>query len=238
LLSKTYTAIDSKNKKLRLGLIGARIDGHAGVIIDVLSLFEDIEIVAFFDSTPDLKGTCINNIPVLGCIHDATQDVLDNIDEFHISIGDNKARQELFIELKMKGLKFSTIIHPTAVISNSAIIGEGCFIGALAVVQCNVTISNVSLINTAAVIEHDNIIGEAVHIAPNAATAGRVKIGDLSFVGIGASIIPDIIIGESVFVAAGAVITKDVKKNTRMLGYFAKPHHENIYADIDNDNDN
>lgn len=223
-------------RKIRLGLIGARIDGQAGVILDVLSYFDNVEVVAFFDNTPELKNTVIRDIPVVGCIKDATEEILSNIDMFHISIGDNKSRLEFFYTLKEKGLNFLTIIHPTSVISKSAIIGEGCFIGAQAVIQNNVNISNVTLINTAAVIEHDNKIGEAVHVAPNSTTAGRVKIGSLSFLGVGATVIPDIEIGESVFVAAGAVITKNVTDNTKMLGYFAKPHHKNIYLDV-NEND-
>jgi sugar O-acyltransferase (sialic acid O-acetyltransferase NeuD family) len=220
------------NKKIRLGLIGARKDGQAGVVLDVLSYFKNVEVVAFFDHTPELKDAFIDGVRVFGCITDMPQEVLSNIDIFHISMGDNEARLRLFRRLKAQGLKFLTIVHPTAVVSNTAIIGEGCFIGAQVVIQNNVTISNVTLINTSAVIEHDNVIGEAVHVAPRACTAGRVRIGNMSFIGLGAVIIPDIVIGELSFIAAGSVIAKNVSDKTKMIGYIAKAHTKNIYTDV------
>jgi sugar O-acyltransferase (sialic acid O-acetyltransferase NeuD family) len=224
-----------ENKKIRLGLIGARIDGQAGVVLDVLSYFKNIKVVAFFDNTAELKGTYINGIPVVGCIDAATEESLSDIDMYHISIGDNKARLDLYRKLKKRKLDFLTIVHPTAVVSKTAKICEGCFIGAQSVVQNNSIISNVSIINTAAVIEHDNVVGEAAHVAPRACTAGRVKIGDMSFIGIGAVIIPNIVIGELSFIAAGAVITKDVSDQTMMMGYSAKVHKTNIYTEISED---
>jgi acetyltransferase EpsM len=230
LLNSKSTSVE--NKKIRLGLIGARIDGQAGVVLDALSFFKNIEIVAFFDNTTELKSTYINGIPVVGCIDAATEESLSDIDIFHICIGDNKARLDLYRKLKKRKLNFLSIIHPTAVISKTAKIYEGCFIGAQAVVQNNSIISNVSLINTAAVIEHDNVIGEAVHVAPRACTAGRVEVGNMSFIGIGAVIIPDIVIGELSFIAAGAVITKNVSDQAMMMGYSAKVHKTNIYTEI------
>lgn len=220
------------SKKIRLGLIGARKDGQAGVVLDVLSYFKNIEVVAFFDYTPDLKDTLIDGVRVFGCITDMQQEVLSNIDMFHISVGDNKARLELYRSLKAQGLKFLTVLHPTAVVSSTATIGEGCFIGAQVVIQNNVTISNVTLINTSAVIEHDNVIGESVHVAPRACTAGRVTIGNMSFIGIGAVVIPDVVIGELSFISAGSVITKNVSDKTKMIGYKSKVHTKNIYIDV------
>ena len=234
LLNNTSTLLI--DKKIRLGLIGARIDGQAGVVLDVLSYFKNIEVVAFFDNTAELKGTYINGIPVVGSIDAVAEDSLVDIDMLHISIGDNKARVKLYRKLKKRGLDFLTVIHPTAVISKTATISEGCFIGAQAVIQNNSIISNVSIINSAAVIEHDNQIGEGVHFASNTTTAGRVKVGSLSFLGIGSTVVPDIEIGESVFIAAGAVIIKNVTDNTKMVGYYARQHHKNIYLDI-NEND-
>lgn len=219
---------------IRLALIGARMDGQAGVILDIVSSCENIEVVAFLDHTPGLQGTCINDIPVIGNSDDIDNIDLSGIDAFHISIGDNKARQEIYRMLKAKGHSLLTIVHPTAVISKTAEIGEGCFIGPKAVIQNNVRISNVTLINTAAVIEHDNVLGEAVHVAPGACTAGRVKINELAFVGIGVTIIPDIVIGKSAFIGAGAVVVKDVSSMTTMIGYAAKPHTRNIYMDLEN----
>jgi len=133
------------NKSIRLALIGARIDGQAGVVLDVLSHFENIKVVAFFDNTPALQGTMVQGIPVIGNIEDATQEDLSNIDFFHISMGDNSARFELYRKLKKRGHNLLTIIHPMALVSKTAQIAEGCFIGAYAVIQNNSFISNFTI---------------------------------------------------------------------------------------------
>ncbi len=218
--------------KKKIALIGARIDGQAGVVLDVFSYLPDYEVVAFYDSTPEFKGTQIRNIPVIGNIYDIAREKIAEIDFFHICIGDNKARLEIFHFIKELGGNFLTVIHPSATVSPSAHIGEGCFIGAKSVVQNGAYISEVCILNTASIIEHDNVLGKASQMAPNCTTGGRVKVGDLAFVGIGSTVLPDIIIGNSAFIAAGTTISKDVPENTTMIGYSAKVHRKNIYQDI------
>lgn len=217
----------------RIALIGARLDGQAGVVLDILEQQNRLKVVAFLDSSPELLGKKLHGIPVIGNAKNIDSLDIENIDVFHLAIGDNKARSEIYHEFKNRNLLFQSVIHPSSVISKTADIGEGCFIGANAVIQNNVKISNVTFINTGAIIEHDNIIGEAVHVAPNVCTAGRVTIHDLAFIGIGSTIIPDIEIGRSAFIAAGSVIVKNVPSETTMIGYAAKVHKKNIYVEIE-----
>ncbi len=219
------------NKK-KLALIGARKDGQAGVVLDVLSYFNDYEVIAFYDSTPELKFTKVHGITVRGNIAEINKSELTEIDFFHICIGDNKARLEIFNSLKEKGAQFITITHPSATVSRASVISEGCFIGAKSVIQNGCHISEVCIMNTASIIEHDNFIGKAAQLAPNCTTGGRARIEDMAFIGIGSTILPDITIGKSAFIAAGTTISKDVPENTTMIGYSAKVHNKNIYQDI------
>jgi len=220
-------------EKLKIALVGARLDGQAGVILDVLSYYKNIEVVAFFDNTSKKKNNVIRNIPVVGDIHEITKFKDTKIDAIHVSIGDNKARYDIYKELELTGIPFLSIIHPTSIISSSAKIGAGCFIGANAVVQNNSIVGNYSMINTGAIIEHDNILGEATHIAPNACTGGRVKVHDLAFIGIGSVVVPDVSIGKSAFVNAGTLVKKSVSNGLTMIGYSSKIHKKNIYLDLD-----
>ena len=219
--------------KLNVALVGARADGHAGSVLDALSCFNNINVVAFFDNTPNKINKKIYGIPVIGDIGKISEFEDEKIDVFHVTIGHNKARFDIYNELEAMGLQFLSIIHPTAIISSSAKIGKGCFIGANAVIQNNVDINDYSIINTGAIIEHDNVIGKAVHIAPSACTAGKVTIHDLSFIGIGALVIPEITIGYGAFINAGVLVKKNVEDGLTMVGYTAKIHSKNIYHDID-----
>ena len=217
--------------KATLAIIGARLDGQAGVVFDIFSLGTEFEVVKFFDRTLELKGSILKGIPVQSDIFQITDKDFDSIDFFHIAIGNNKARADIFNFLKTKGAKFANCIHPSAVISKTALMGEGVFIGANAVVQNDVTIGNVCILNSSSVIEHNNKIGDAVQVAPNATTGGRVVLEDLVFLGISSIILPDLHIGTGAFIGAGAIITKDVPENNVMIGNAAVSHKKNIYVE-------
>jgi sugar O-acyltransferase (sialic acid O-acetyltransferase NeuD family) len=226
-----------KNSRSKTGktktivLIGARLDGHAGVIVDTLSEIGRYELIGFIDNTPELKGKLVSGVPVLGSTEDIEEIEIPG-DCVHIAIGDNVARGRLFDLLKKKGVKVETLIHPTAVVSTRAQVGEGCFVGPRAVINNGVTIGEASIINTGVIIEHDNKLGFAVHIAPGGKTAGRVRVGDYAFVGLGASILPDICIGSGAMIGAGSTVVNDVSSKTTVIGYAAKKHKKNIYLEV------
>jgi sugar O-acyltransferase (sialic acid O-acetyltransferase NeuD family) len=215
-------------------LIGARLDGHAGVVLDVIKDIGGYEVVAFIDNTPGLKGQTLKDVPVIGSTEE-----LSSIDFpsklVHISIGDNVARRDLYKQLKELGLELVSLIHPTARVSQAAEIGEGCFVGPRAIINNGVKVGAVSIINSGAIIEHDNNIGFAVHVAPGTSTAGRVKIDDFAFIGVGSTVLPDIHIGAGAMVGAGSTVVKNVLPKTTVIGYAAKKHTKNIYVDAEAD---
>lgn len=220
----------TKLARKKITLIGARLDGHAGVVLDMINDIGGFEVVGFIDNTPGLKGKKLKGIPVIGSSDDLRR-VKFPSKLVHISIGDNVARGKLFNQLKELGLKVETLIHPTARVSREAEIGEGCFIGPRAVVNNGTKIGDVSIINSGAIVEHDNQIGFAVHVAPGTSTAGRVRIDDFAFIGVGSTILPDIYIGSGAMVGAGSTVVKDVSPKTTVIGYAAKKHTKNIYVD-------
>ena len=211
-----------------IAIIGGRLDGQSGVILDVLKSNPRINITCIFDQTPDLKGTELNGVPVIGDFEKECQNFRNKFDALHIAIGDNSARFHYANLAQDKGIPLYTIIHEDSVISPSAIIGDGTFVGPGAIIQNNTRIGCASIINSGAIVEHDCILGDAVHLAPRATLAGRVILGSKVFFGIGSCAIPDIIVGENAFVAAGSTVVKDIGENDFVLGVPAKKSH-NIY---------
>lgn len=211
-------------------VIGARMDGHAGVVVDTIGEL-GLKLAGFIDNTPELEGRKIAGVPVIGST-DELERIKISSDCVHIAIGDNVARGKIYQILKKRGIRVETLIHPTAVISRTVTIGAGCFIGPRAIINNGASIGEVSLINSGAIIEHDNQIGFSVHMAPGTKTAGRVKVGDYAFVGVGATVLPDISIGSGAMIGAGATVVKNVTERTTVIGYAAKKHGKNIYADI------
>lgn len=219
----------SSKKSKTITVIGARMDGHAGVVVDTIEEV-GLKLTGFIDNTPELQGKNICGVPVLGSTDDLLHMKIPS-DTVHIAIGDNVARGKIFDILKKRGIPVETLIHPTAVISKTARIGDGCFIGPRAIINHASVICEACLINSGAIIEHDNRIGFAAHMAPGVKTAGRVNVDDYAFLGVGATVLPDISIGSGAMIGAGATVVKDVGARTTVIGYAAKKHGKNIYSD-------
>jgi sugar O-acyltransferase (sialic acid O-acetyltransferase NeuD family) len=216
------------NRKILI--IGARLDGHAGVLIDAITDIGTYEIVGFIDSTPHLQGKAVAGKPVLGSTDDLETIVIP-ADCVHVAIGDNVARGNVYNLLEKRGIVVETIVHPTAHVSGESNVGVGSFVGAGAIVNNGARIGNASIINTGAVVEHDSVIGFAVHMAPGTTTAGRVRIDDYVFVGAGATILPDVHIGSGALIGAGSVVVHDVPTKQTVVGYAARRHEKNIYLE-------
>ena len=222
----------NKKEKSKIIIVGARIDGQAGVVINAIESINDYEIIAFIDNTPELQGTEVNGIPVIGST-DNLEDITFPVDNFHIAIGDNLARFRLQKSLKSLGCKPITIVHPSATVSDINVkIGDGSFIGPNAIINNGSVIGDTSIINSGAIVEHDNHYGRAVHLAPGVKTGGRARIGDYSFIGVGSTILPDIEIGSSVLVGAGSTVTKNVDNQVTMIGYSTKPYNKSVYDTV------
>ncbi len=133
-------------------------------------------------------------------------------------IGINHVRAKLYQKCIDSHLNIATLIHPSAVISDSATIEEGTVAMAGVVVNPDTKIGKCCILNTSSVIEHDSVIGDFVHISPLVACAGDVKIGDYTHVGIGSSVIQGIAIGSNSIIGAGSVIVKNIEKQILAYG--------------------
>ena len=115
------------------------------------------------------------------------------------------------------GLHFAQVVHPSAVVSRSATLGEGVQVMAGCVIQTGADIGANSIVNTRAAVDHDCKIGETVHIAPGVTLSGNVRVGDRTHIGTGAVVIQGISIGEDSLVAAGAVVYRDLPAKSRLI---------------------
>lgn len=178
--------------------------GHAKVIIDIIKAQGDM-IEGLVDDNPNLNE--LGGIPVL---HDATK-----LSPFIVSIGNCKLRKMVAERLNCE---FATAIHPTAIISPTAIIGEGTVVMQGAIIQTEVQIGKHCIINTKASIDHECVIGDYVHIAPGCTISGDVQVGEGTWIGVGSTIIQGIRIGKNCIIGAGSVIIKDITDNSKAYG--------------------
>lgn len=196
----------------RLIIIGA--GGHGRVIADN-AIRNGYTAINFIDD--NVVGSCME-FPVIGTSADVER-LNDGKTDFIIGIGDNSTRRMFADRFQVNWI---TLVHPSAQIGTSVLIGKGTVIMAGAVVNTFAKVGNHCIINTGAVIEHDNTIEDYVHISPGVKLGGRVHIGQLTHVGIGAVVINNTNIYSDCVIGAGAVVVQEIKHSGTYIGVPAR----------------
>ena len=195
--------------------------GHGKVVLETLLAQQEagasIEIYGWLDANVERHGKAFCGYPVMGGATLFPRLKRENI-AIIIALGDNATRADIAAQMDQIGVDVYTVIHPSAVVSKSAIVGRGCMIITRAVVHPDAHIGDHTIINTGAIVEHDNVIGSFCHIAPTASLGGRVKVGDFTNVFTNATILSDVTIGSHCIVGAGAVVLRDVPDHVTVVG--------------------
>jgi len=139
-----------------------------------------------------------------------------------VAIGDFRKRLEWLDMLSSLGFRIPTLIHPTAWVSPSASLAEGCVVMANATVQADARLGRGCIVNTGASVDHDCQIGDGVHICPGVSLGGDVSVGHGSWLGIGCSVIQGVHIGGHVTVGAGAAVIRDISDCLTVVGVPAR----------------
>lgn len=127
-------------------------------------------------------------------------------------------RRAIFDKFASFGFEFPTLIHPTAFVSGSSILGDGVQVMAHAVVQSNARLGDNVLVNTSGIVEHDCEINAHVHIASGAIVCGGARVGIGSLIGAGSVVLQGVTIGSYSVIGAGSVILRDIKDGSTVVG--------------------
>ena len=147
-------------------------------------------------------------------------DDVAGLKETHEAVcGLGTTRRSIFTEQAVeRGLRFTTVIHPTAHVSTRTTIGEGSVVGAGVVAGAHTTVGRHVQLNRGSLIGHHTTIGDHTSVSPGANIAGSCEIGRGVFIGMGAIVIDHLSIGDESVVGAGAVVVADVPANVQVVG--------------------
>ncbi len=163
--------------------------------------------------------------PVLG--DEDSYDVQEN-DRFVLAIGDIDARKRMLGKLKNKGARFVTLRHGTAVVADTARIGEGVIIYPFATVSNNVVLGDFAVLNLYASCGHDCKVGNCCVLSPYATLNGFAVLEDEVFLGTHATVAAYRRVGRGSKISANSVAMYDVPAHTLVYGVPGK--HKTIFV--------
>ncbi len=207
-------------------LLGA--SGSTKSIIDILSTQNDT-ITGILDDDSSLHGNMFYGHKVLGSIDKIFE--IDNkfcFDEAVVCIGSRKDttnRRLLFERLKAHTIVVGQAISPSAYLSPTAVLGEGCIIMPNVIINSGAILSDNVFVHSGATIEHDCRISSHTFLSPGVVLSGYVQIGEGTFIGAGAVVNTDIGIGKNVTVGSGSVVIRNVPDNVVIYG---SPAHKSL----------
>ncbi len=195
-------------------VIGA--GGHAKVVIATLRA-AGLAVAGVLDDDAAKHGRMVLGVPVVGAVERAAEGDHEAV----IAVGHNATRKR--ISESLPGLRWATVVHPSAVVHETVRLGAGTVVFAGAVVQPDTRLGAHTIINTGASADHDNDLGDYVHLAPGVRLAGDVTLEEGVFMGIASAALPGVRIGAWTTVGAGGVVTRDLPGGVTAVGVPARP---------------
>lgn len=204
-----------------MGIILIGAGNHCKVVIDILKE-QKKEITGIVDDNRDLQGKSALGIKVIGSTDKIYEYDKDNY-QLIITIGNVKARKNIFETFIKCGYTFTNAIHPNSCISKHTMLNKGIIINSGVRIHPDVNIGDNVIVGLNSTISHDTVIGEHCHISPGVNLAGEVIVEECVDIGLNSAVIPGKKIGNNSVIGAGAIVTKDIPPNCTAVGVPAKP---------------
>jgi sugar O-acyltransferase (sialic acid O-acetyltransferase NeuD family) len=176
---------------------------------DAIGRHPELRFKGFLDDDPEKSDTGASS-PDVKVLGNTETYAIREYDRFVIAVGEPAIRRRLSDRLVERGGVFVTLVHPTAYVAPTAMMGDGCFVAPFATVGSSAMLGRQVFINLYACAGHDTQIGSCSTLSPYAVANGGCILGEEVFLGTHAAIMPNTKVGARSKLAAGAVVYRDV----------------------------
>jgi sugar O-acyltransferase (sialic acid O-acetyltransferase NeuD family) len=186
-------------------------------ILSLVKSLDDWEAIGFIDDS-QTKGTIIHDLEILGGFSFLQE--MKSRAHVILAFGDPSVKKRIAIQFRNINVDFPVLIHPTAVIQDTASVnlGPGTVICAGAVLTTDIILGEHVLINLNSTIGHDCRIGNFSSIMAGVNLAGGVELSEEVLIGSGSNVINRIKIGAGSIVGMGSVVLKNVGSGLTVAG--------------------
>lgn len=207
-------------EKMKQEIYALGVGHNTPVFID-LALACGYEIAGLYHYNSERTGEIDHGFEILGSFEDLflKKDLMGM--NFLLTMGDNKIRAELSDKIITKGGNVPTLIHPMSVVSRFATISPiGVYISPFTYVQADSFIDSNTVLLSHVNISHTTNVGKNCFVAGGATIGAYTTVEDNVFIGQGAlSISGKVkIIGKGAYIGARSLLTRDVPKDSIIVG--------------------
>ena len=139
-------------------------------------------------------------------------------DAFLLAIGIPGVRRVVAESLIARNAYFLTLIHPSAMVSMTAVVEDGCIVGPFSIASDATRLGRFSLLNYHSSLGHDASTGDYAVLSPYATLGGGARISDDVFVGLHGSVGPGKSVGSRSKVSANTCVLTDAPSDCLIFG--------------------
>ena len=189
----------------KIVILGA--SGHGSVVAEIAQL--NGYSTFFLDDDEQKAGHSINGVECIGKLK-KLRELCPKSFLVALGVGDNKTRKRLYKLVNDLGFQMPNLIHPTAVVSESSVLGDANLVGCRAILNPHCSIANGSIINTSAVVEHHVSVASFVHLSPGSILCGAANVGEACWIGANATIIECVRLQNNITIGANSCVINDI----------------------------
>ncbi|NIE98088.1 acetyltransferase [Acinetobacter sp. Tr-809] len=157
--------------------------GHGKSVAEAASLSGQWSKIMFADDSWPQK-TEVAGFPIVANI-EMVSALISTVTAAIPAVGNNQVRKDWAQRLKNLEIPLATVIHPSAIISPTAKLGEGICIMAGCVIGVDVRIEDGVIVNLASAIDHDSEIGMFSHLSVGVKITGNKIVKPFTFLEAG-----------------------------------------------------